>query len=118
VRREFVPFDENIIRKEIDALPAKDADKLAALMLHYQGCSPGNPLPAQVDSYGDGLFRLRHFKPIYQGRLLYFVVDRSLGYERLVIVLVYKKEGQKTPANIIDIARRRKQEWLEQRKKN
>ena len=67
----------------------------------------------QIDGYGDGIYRLRHVKPAYAGRLLYFVVDRRAGYERLIILLVYKKEGQKTPAHVVETARRRKRRWEE-----
>jgi hypothetical protein len=34
--REFVPFHEDTIRKELDELPPKDAAKLASLMGHYE----------------------------------------------------------------------------------
>jgi hypothetical protein len=34
MRREFIPFDEDAIKKELDELPPKDAAKLAALMNH------------------------------------------------------------------------------------
>lgn len=111
MRREFVPFDEEVIRKEFDDLPAKDADKLAALIVHYQAIGLGNPSPAQIDDYGDGLYRLRHIKPAYAGRLIYFAVDRQAGFERLVILMVFKKQSQKVPANVIETAKRRKQQW-------
>jgi phage-related protein len=111
VRREFVPFDEKIIRDEFVALPAKDRAKLAALIEHYQACGLGDPTPVQIDGYGEGIFRLRHVKPAYAGRLLFFAVDRRVGYERLVILLIFKKEGQKTPTQVLETARRRKREW-------
>ena len=115
MRRDFVPFDEEIIQKEFDALPATDAAKLGMLMDHYETVGLGNPAPVQIDDYGDGLFRLRHIKSAYQGRLIYFTVDRSAGYERLVILTVYKKQSQKTPANLIETAKRRKQQWEDKR---
>jgi hypothetical protein len=59
VIREFVPFHEDTIRKELDELPPKDAAKLVALMEHYEQSGWGNPSPAQIDDYGDGLYRLR-----------------------------------------------------------
>jgi hypothetical protein len=71
VRREFVPFDEDVIKGEFDDLPSNEADKLAALVAHYQLCSRGNPAPAQIDDYGEGLLRLRHVKPAYQGRMIF-----------------------------------------------
>ena len=72
MKREFIPFDEET--------------KAVGL---------GNPSPAQVDDYGDGLYRLRHIKPAYQGRLIYFAADREKGFERLVILSVYKKQAQR-----------------------
>lgn len=117
MRREFIPFDEDTILRELRALPVGDRAKLEALMEHYEAVGFGNPAPAQVDDYGDGLYRLRHIKPAYQGRLIFFAVDRTKGFERLVIVAVYKKQSQKTPASVIETAKRRKREWEESRGK-
>jgi phage-related protein len=111
MRREFVPFDEETIRKELDALPARDAAKLVALMVHYELCGLGNPSPAQINDYGGGVFRLRHMKPAYQGRLLYFATDRSLGFERLIILAIYKKQSQKVPSGVLELAQKRKRQW-------
>jgi len=115
--REFVPFHEDTIRKELDELPPKDAAKLASLMDHYEQCGLGNPSPAQVDDYGNGLYRLRHIKPAYQGRLLFFASDCSAGFERLVMLVVYKKQGQKAPQHILETAKRRKKQWEDKRGK-
>ena len=115
--REFVPFHEDTIRKELDELPPKDAAKLASLMGHYEQCGLENPAPVQIDDYGDRLYRLRHIKPAYQGRLLFFTVDRTAGFERLVVLVVYKKQGQKAPQHILETAKRRKKQWEENRRK-
>jgi len=115
MRREFVAFHEDTIRKELDELPPKDAAKLAALMDHYEQCGFGNPSPAQVDDYGDGIYRLRHVKPAYQGRLLFFASGRSSGFEELVMLAVYKKQGQKAPRRILETAKKRKKQWEETR---
>jgi len=117
VRREFVPFDEETIRQELRTLPDRDRAKLEALIEHYETVGFDNPAPAQVDDYGDGLYRLRHVKPAYQGRLIYFAVDRTKGFERLVILAVYKKQSQKTPVSVIETAKRRKKQWEESRGK-
>jgi phage-related protein len=117
MRREFVPFDEGAIQKELDELPSKDAAKLAALMNHYEQCGFGDPSPAQVDDYGDGIYRLRHIKPAYQGRLLFFASDRSSGFEELVMLAVYKKQGQKAPLHILEAAGKRKKQWEKTRGK-
>lgn len=117
MRREFVPFHEGTIQKELDELPPRDAAKLAALMNHYEQCGFANPSPAQVDDYGDGIYRLRHIKPAYQGRLLFFASDRSSGFEQLVMLAVYKKQGQKAPQHIVETAKKRKKQWEETRRK-
>ncbi|MEI8281652.1 MAG: type II toxin-antitoxin system RelE/ParE family toxin [Armatimonadota bacterium] len=117
VRREFVPFDCEIIRKELEALLDDDVAKLATLMDYYEHCGLGNPTPVQIDDYGDGIYRLRHIKPAYQGRLLYFSVDRIAGFERLIILIAYKKEGKKTPIKVLETAKRRKLIWENMRNK-
>lgn len=117
VRRDFVPFDEETILRELRTLPNGDRAKLEALIEHYETVGLGNPAPAQVDDYGDGLYRLRHVKPAYQGRLIFFAVDRMKGFERLIILTVYKKESQKMPTGIIETARRRKKQWEESKDK-
>src|ERR1035441_3243590 len=115
--REFIPFHEDTIRKELDELPSKDAAKLASLMDHYEQCGLGNPSPAQVDDYGDGLYRLRHIKPAYQGRLLFFATDCSAEFGRLVILVVCKKQGQNALQHILETAKRRKKQWEDKRRK-
>jgi phage-related protein len=117
VRREFIPFDEETILGELRTLTVGDRAKLQSLIEHYEMVGFGNPSPAQVDDYGDGLFRLRHIKPAYQGRLIYFAIDRTKGFERLVILTVYKKQSQKTPSNVIETAMRRKKQWEERKGK-
>jgi phage-related protein len=117
MRREFIPFDEDAIQKELDELPPKDAAKLAALMSHYEQIGFENPSPAQVDDYGDGIYRLRHIKPAYQGRLLFFASDSSSGFEELVILAIYKKQGQKAPLHVLETARKRKKLWEKTRGK-
>jgi phage-related protein len=80
-------------------------------MEHYQQTGNENPSPAQIDEYGGGLYRLRHVKSAYQGRGIFFVVNRKLSIERLILLVVYKKEGQKTPQRVLNLALRRKKQW-------
>lgn len=117
MRHAFVPFREDTIQKELDELPPKDAAKLAALMAHYEQCGLGSPSPAQIDDYGEGICRLRHIKPAYQGRLLFFASDRSSGFEQLVMLVVYKKQGQKVPQHVLETTKKRKKQWEETRRK-
>jgi len=93
------------------------AAKLVSLMGHYEQCGLGNPSPAQIDDYGDGLYRLRHIKPAYQGRLLFFATDRSAGFERLVMLVVYKKQGQTAPQHILETTKKRMEQWEDKRSK-
>ena len=59
----------------------------------------------------------RHIKPAYQGRLLFFAAERSAGFERLIVLAVYKKQGQKAPQHILETAKRRKKQWEAKRSK-
>ena len=104
--RRWVYFNQKTIEAEFRALPERDEAKLLALMEHYREVS-GNPSPAQIDSYGNGIYRLRHIKPSYSGRALFFIVDTKQGTENLVVLAVYKKEGNKAPQTIIETARER-----------
>jgi hypothetical protein len=54
-----------VITREFAELPTKDRAKLLSLMEHYRTVGTGNPSPAQVDDYGDGIKRLRHIKAAY-----------------------------------------------------
>lgn len=111
MRREWVFFDQGVIRAELDDLPAKDASKLTSLMEHYRTVGQGNPSPVMIDDYGNGLYRLRHIKSAYQGRLIFFAVDRAAGFERLVVLTVYKKQSQGVPQNVLDRARSRRTQF-------
>lgn len=78
MRREWVYFDYHTIRGEFAVLPDKDRAKLLALMEHYSAVRAGNPAPAQIDDYGDGIQRLRHIKSAYQGRVLFLMERKAI----------------------------------------
>lgn len=118
MRREWVYFDVETIEAEFMALPNKDEAKLLSLMEHYRTVGFGNPSPAMVDDYGDGLYRLRHIKVAYKGRLIFFSIDRAGNYDRLVVFTVYKKESQDVPQNVMDRARRRMKEYRLRKNEN
>jgi phage-related protein len=99
------------IKAEFIALPDRDEAKLLSLMEHYETVGFGNPSPAQIDDYGDGIYRLRHIKPAYQGRLIFFAVERVAGLEKLVVLTVFKKQSQDVPQNVLDRARVRMAEY-------
>jgi phage-related protein len=118
VRREWKFFDDAVIQSELDALPAKDVAKLTSLMEHFAEVGLGNPSPVQIDDYGIGIYRLRHIKPAYQGRLLYFAVERSAGFERLIVLTVFKKENQEVPRNVLERAKSRMEIFKSNERKN
>ena len=111
MQREWAYCDEELIRREVAELPAKDRAKLLALMEHYRTVGHANPSPVMIDDYGDGIKRLRHIKPAYQGRLLFFAIDRTSGSERLVALTVYKKQSQDVPKSVLDRAKARKAQF-------
>jgi len=85
VLREFVFFDQDVIRKEFECLPDGERARLVSLMQHYEQVGLGNPSPVMIDDYGDGIKRLRHIKPVYAGRGLFFCVEsrsrvREVGF--------------------------------------
>lgn len=118
MQREWIYFNFETIQAEFADLPDKDRAKLLSLLEHYRTVGLGNPSPAQVDDYGDGLYRLRHIKPAYQGRLIFFAVERVAGFERLVVLTVYKKQSQEVPQNVLDRARTRMAEYRRRRNEN
>lgn len=118
MRREWVYFDFETIQGEFADLPDKDRAKLLSLLEHYRTVGLGNPSPAMIDDYGGGLYRLRHIKPAYQGRLIFFAVERLAGLERLVILTVYKKQSQDVPQNILERSRSRMTEYKLRRQNN
>ncbi len=61
---------------------------------------------------------LRHIKPAYQGRLIFFAVERAAGFERLVVLTVYKKESQNVPQSVLERARTRMTEYKRRKDEN
>lgn len=109
-------FDQNVIRKEFESLPDGERARLVSLMRHYEQAGFGNPSPAVIDDYGDGIKRLRHVKPAYQGRALFFSAESRTGYERLVVLTVFKEESQKVPKHVLARAKERKAVYEAERK--
>ena len=107
MRREIEPFDEATIISELSALPAKDRAKLAALLEFLEESQDGNPYPAQIDGYEHGLLRLRHVKAAYQGRAIFYVSESKQQFQKMVLLIVYKKETKKVPTAILETARQR-----------
>lgn len=99
--RKFEPFDERIIRKEFWELNTQDFLDLTEAMKNYQ-LETG--VGYTIDNYGEVLM----IKGSRQGRGLFFTMVEG----RVVLLLVYKKESQKAPKRVIDIAVSRKKEFL------
>ena len=116
--REWIFFDQKVIQDELDQLPAKDAAKMVALMEHFSLVGRGNPLPAAIDEYGEGIYRLRHFKSDYQGRALFFYFERTSAVERLVLLTVYKKESRSVPDSVLQRAKTRMNDYKRRNKSN
>ncbi len=108
MRREFDFFDDGIIEQEMEDLPAKDAANLIAVMDHYETVGFDDPKPAKIQDYGEGIRSIRHVRPNYKGRALFYVGESSPGYQKLWILTVYKKESQEVPRNVLDRAKTRK----------
>jgi phage-related protein len=106
--REFDYYDDDTITQELDALPPKDAANLIAIMNGYETVGFGNPSPAKIQDYGEGIKSIRHFKPSYKGRGLFYVGESGAGYQKLWILTVYKKESQEVPKHILERAKSRK----------
>ena len=109
--REFVPFDEEVIDRELDALEKASSSDLAKLdfcMRRFEQVSPKeNPSPALIESFDEGFLELRHIKGDYKGRMLFYMPKVPKGTEELVILVVFRKQTQKTPQDMVRLAERR-----------
>jgi phage-related protein len=117
--REFVPFDENVIDQEFEALRKSSSLDLAKLLFciqRFEQVSPkDDPSPAFIQSFDAGFLELRHKKGEYKGRLLFYAPKAASGTEELVILVVFRKETQKTPNAMIKLAIKRMKQDLERR---
>lgn len=102
MRRKFEPFDAETIKREFLVLPSEDASNLKFAMESY----PWDLVTGYVvKNYGQGLFMIKDSSH-GQGRCLFFrtVVEQP---ERLIALLIYKKESQEALARVIETARKR-----------
>ncbi len=107
MRREFDYFDDEIITQELDDLPARDAANLIVVMGRYEEVGFDDPKPAKVQDYGEGIKCIRHVKPNYKGRGLFYVGESGTGYQKLWVLTVYKKESQEVPKHVLERAKTR-----------
>ena len=106
--RKFEPFDEAVIIRELRELPRDERRALFWAMENYQNDSGFAYL---VKSYGDGLMMIRD-RSHGQGRCLFFkresvVQPDGTKLERLISLLVYKKESNNVPEAVLKTARQR-----------
>ncbi len=94
------------VEKELDALPADIRARFQRLveLLELGGIEAARE--PHVKSLGHGLFEMRMRGRDGIGRAIYV---HAQG-ERLVVVLAFVKKTQKTPKNILELARQRAKE--------
>ncbi|CAN5638846.1 hypothetical protein BH11ARM2_BH11ARM2_25050 [soil metagenome] len=109
--KKFVPFDKEVVLKELQNLArsgAKDAAKLdyCTERIEENGLERDNS-PALVQYFDDGLIELRHNSGVYKGRMFFYMAEHPAGTEDLVVLRVFRKETPKTPQREISTAESR-----------
>ena len=108
MKRQFAPFDDTVIRKEFLDLPRESAKDLKWAMENYQS---GRDANYTVKNYGGDLLML---KGRGQGRCLFCGREVVDDYERLIVLLIYKKESKEVPERVLKTARERMGRYKEQ----
>ncbi|MBI3881541.1 MAG: type II toxin-antitoxin system RelE/ParE family toxin [Verrucomicrobia bacterium] len=94
------------VRDWLKELPKEECKTIGADILTVQYAWPvGKPL---VDHLGDGLWEVRSRLANRIARTLFAVVD-----EEIVLLHGFIKKQQKTPANELDLAKKRKRLYLQ-----
>jgi phage-related protein len=98
--------DNEPVRKWLKDLPKEDCQTIGADILTVQYAWPvGKPL---VDNLGDGIWEVRSRLGNRIARTLFAVVD-----EEIVLLHGFIKKQQKTPADELDLAKKRKKQYLQ-----
>src|ERR1700685_2096499 len=93
------------VRKWLKDLPKEDCQTIGADILTVQYAWPvGKPL---VDNLGDGIWEVRSRLSNRIARTLFAVVE-----EEIVLLHGFIKKQQKTPADELDLAKKRKKQYL------
>jgi phage-related protein len=111
IRRRWTSFDSAITNREILSVPAEDRKSLFLAMRAYR---EGLEIGYEIEDYGSGIKRLRRSGKS-QGRCLFFAVIEREGVEVLVALLFYKKETRRAPTSKIEAAKRRMNEYKNER---
>ena len=110
MRREFDPFDKEVIDDEFGQLEEKHEAALLAVMRLFEESPYRASRPVYIEDLGGGILEIRHTSGIYQGRCLYYISASSKDFQKLTILVAYKKESHRTPGRILKLARKRKEE--------
>lgn len=89
-------------------MPSECARDLKWAMENYQRMRDAN---YTVKNYGDDLLVIKGRE---QGRCLFFSPEVVDGEERLIVLLIYKKESQEVPERVLKTARARMVRYKEQ----
>jgi phage-related protein len=92
------------VREWLRSLPREERHAIGEDLLTVQYAWPvGKPL---VDNLGDGVWELRSRLPNRIARVLFVVIN-----DEIVLLNGFIKKTQKTPAQELDLARRRKRQY-------
>lgn len=109
--RHWSSFDSSVTDREFAALNVDDRVSLfEAMKLYRMDAGVGYV----VKSYGQGILMIK--PKAGQGRCLFFGVVETQGSLELVALLAYKKESQKVPRRLLDLASERMRQYKERRK--
>lgn len=94
------------VREWLKSLPKEDCKTIGADILTVQYAWPvGKPL---VDNLGDGIWEVRSRLDNRIARTLFVVVDQEI-----VLLHGFIKKTQKTPDDELELAKKRKQQYLQ-----
>jgi phage-related protein len=94
------------VREWLKSLPKEERKTVGADILSVQYAWPvGKPL---VDNLGDGIWEIRSRLPNRIARTLFAIVD-----EEIVLLHGFIKKQQRTPPHELELARKRKKEYLQ-----
>jgi phage-related protein len=100
--RKFKPFDRDTIVEELEKIDSTGRGKLFWLMAKY---AKGEDAPYKIRKFDEGFSEIRHQDAKYQGRVLFFEVGD------LIILVAFRKETQKTPRRLIELASQRMNDY-------
>jgi phage-related protein len=100
--RKFKPFDRDAIVEELETIDSSGRGKLFWLMTKY---ARGEAAPYMIRQFSEGFSEIRHQDAQYQGRAMFF------EHGDLIILVAFRKESQKKPKRLIELARKRMNDY-------